>query len=103
MDTSEKYYEDTLATPAVSDGGRADKTENRMTGEVNSGNVTLLDLTRSVAGRYRRLAEHSGMLEDAQLRLIRMMESGTVGMDVFSLASAEPRQHPFRLDAGKHD
>lgn len=74
-----------------------------MTGEVNSGNVTLLELTRSVAGRYRRLSEHSRMLEEAQRRLIRMMESGTVGMDVFSLASDKPRQHPLRLGVGKYD
>lgn len=45
-------------------------------------NMVLLELTRSVAGRYRRLAEHSRLLENAQRRLIHMMESGTVGMDV---------------------
>lgn len=42
----------------------------------------LLELTRNSAVRYRRLAECSRLLEDAQLRLISMMESGTVGRDV---------------------
>ena len=42
----------------------------------------LLELTRNSAVRYRRLAEWSRLLEDAQLRLISMMESGTVGRDV---------------------
>lgn len=42
----------------------------------------LLELTRHAAIRYRLLAERSRLLEDAQLRLISMMESGRVGIDI---------------------
>lgn len=41
----------------------------------------LLELTGYAAERYRCLAERSRLLEDAQLGLISMMESGTFGRD----------------------
>lgn len=53
-----------------------------MTEEALSRNEHLLKLTRYAAGRYKRLVEYSRALENAQRRLICMIESGTVGRDV---------------------